>query len=450
MYLKLMLAVIISCQTQYFVDAECNPNYGPPGPTQCIDGLGYYDDNQWAVCLSKSYIEQKSRGQHTCRNSVPYCWYQCMIEEFGLDEGPVYSRCKCSPGQVPPTPAPPPSGGTNSQLEESCFSPDGTDCYWYRNCLEKKYPCEASGNGYALTYAEKFCNLYSTRSSYFTGQGRNWINAVRKCLQVALVPLIRPWESPSCDDIRQKAFESHTPCYLEPFPNEPSICDLDCRDWAQVFWTIKGGFTDAFVESLKGTVQVMLGCGTNFLLMGASCPTVILKLGVVSSHLRRKRREVDGQGTTDQLAGDVTKEIAKRLNWDRNVMDWFAYASDDQSDGMAVKINVLLGDKTALGLTPTSNASPKFSLETVTREFGEALESSQLYDLPVGGGTASVSTLEGCEDIKCNGNFIEAKAGPPPKRKNFAPSLHDTGLSQWLRVLTTAMESLIMATFLWI
>ena len=128
--------------------------------------------------------------------------------------------------------------------------------------------------------------------------------------------MMRPWESPSCDEIRQKAFASHTPCYQEPFPNEPSICDLDCRDWAEVFWTIRGGFTDIFVDSLKGTAQVKLGCGKNFLLMGASCPTVILKLGVaffyLASHLGRKHRQVDDQSATDQLAYDVIKEIGKR------------------------------------------------------------------------------------------------------------------------------------------
>ena len=145
----------------------------------------------------------------------------CTQEEFGLLEGLVFPKCRCSLSQAPP----------NTQLAEWCFSPDGTDCFWYIYCLEKKYPCEARGSGYALTHAENFCNLHFIRSSNFTAEGRNWINAIRKCFQVALVPMMRPWESPSCDEIRQKAFASHTPCY-----QEPSICDLDCRDWAEVFW----------------------------------------------------------------------------------------------------------------------------------------------------------------------------------------------------------------------
>ena len=140
---------------------------------------------------------------------------------------------------------------------------------------------------------------------------------------------------------------------------------------------------------------------------------------------------MDDQSVTDQLAYDVIKEIGKRLKWDRNVMDWFPYVLDDEGNGTTV--NVMPGDEAALGLTSTSNASAKFNLETVTREFGEALQSSHLYGLPVGGGKASVSTLEGCQGVKCNANFVEAKAGPTSKRCNFAKSLHGTGLSLWQR-----------------
>ena len=124
-------------------------------------------------------------------------------------------------------------------------------------------------------------------------------------------------------------------------------------------------------------------------------------------------------------------------------MDWFPYALDDQGNGTTV--NVMLGNKAALGLTHTSNASHKFRLEPVTREFGEALQSSHFYDLPVGGGKASVSTLEGCQGVKCNANFVQAKAGPTPKRCNFAKSLRSTGLSLWL----LAAEFLAVATLFW-
>ena len=247
--IKLFVAVAILLRVQHLAEGQgCSFFTGPAGGLHCACFPSIYDDCQWATCLSKSYIEQKSRNQHTCRTRwALYCYYQCQLEEYDLDEGAVFDKCKCNEGDPPPTPAPNGNDNNNNdQLNISCLSPDGTKCNWYRECLEKKYPC-GSGNGYALNYAEKFCNLYNSRASYFSPQGQRWINAVRKCLQVALVPLLRPWESPSCDEIKARAFASHSPCYLQPFPNEPSICDLNCFDWAQVVWTIKGGFTDVFV-----------------------------------------------------------------------------------------------------------------------------------------------------------------------------------------------------------
>lgn len=58
-------------------------------------------------------------------------------------------------------------------------------------------------------------------------------------MQVELVPLLRPYEHPTCDDIREKAFSTHSGCYIEPIEGAPSICDLSFRDWFQVVATVK-------------------------------------------------------------------------------------------------------------------------------------------------------------------------------------------------------------------
>jgi hypothetical protein len=50
-----------------------------------------------------------------------------MVEEFELDQGPVYDTCKCSTNQT-----------TDLNLPNHCYSPDGTNCGWYEECLEKK------------------------------------------------------------------------------------------------------------------------------------------------------------------------------------------------------------------------------------------------------------------------------------------------------------------------
>jgi hypothetical protein len=91
------------------------------------------------------------------------------------------------------------------------------------------------------------------------------VDGVRKCLQVSLVPLLRPWSNPTCQEIRKKAFASHTPCYLNHADiNVPSVCDLDCIEYYKIFFIIKGAFIDLDTawESIKGVWNIGTDCGS--------------------------------------------------------------------------------------------------------------------------------------------------------------------------------------------
>ena len=130
-------------------------------------------------------------------------------------------------------------GWATTSLPAECYNPSGNSCDWYRDCLEMKYPCESTSNPYAIRYAETFCKLYHKRYSLFSSDAQKWIDGVRKCLQVTLVPLLSSLPKPTCQEIRKKAFASHTPCYLNPGKDVPSICDLGCHEYFKIFWTIK-------------------------------------------------------------------------------------------------------------------------------------------------------------------------------------------------------------------
>ncbi|KAK2554224.1 hypothetical protein P5673_024221 [Acropora cervicornis] len=60
---------------------------------------------------------------------------------------------------------------------------------------------------------------------------QKWVDAVRKCLRLGVVPLLRPWKHSSYEKIREPALASHAPCYLNPDKDAPSICDLDFLDY---------------------------------------------------------------------------------------------------------------------------------------------------------------------------------------------------------------------------
>jgi len=155
------------------------------------------------------------------------------------------------------------SSSTLPTIPNWCYSPDGKECNWYRECLEKRHPCECTKHAYALTYAYYFCNLYKKTSSGFSASGLKWIDGVRKCLQVKLVPILMK-DAITCKKIKDEAFDSHDECYTNPGYGAPSICELGMGDWWKVFWTIKGSILSMPFLSQSGIIKVALKCGVFF------------------------------------------------------------------------------------------------------------------------------------------------------------------------------------------
>ena len=76
-----------------------------------------------------------------------------------------------------------------------------------------------------MSYGAKFCGLH-VATAHFSAPAAEWINAVRKCLQVELAPLLRLCRRPpSCQEIRKTAFQSHEPCYFNPYGGF-SVCQV--------------------------------------------------------------------------------------------------------------------------------------------------------------------------------------------------------------------------------
>ena len=77
---------------------ECNPYTGPSGARHCIK-LSQFYGYQWATCRTDSYLKAKSNGKHYCESDFKtiYCYYQCMLDVYGVNSGNVYGSCRCSP-----------------------------------------------------------------------------------------------------------------------------------------------------------------------------------------------------------------------------------------------------------------------------------------------------------------------------------------------------------------
>lgn len=408
----------------------CDRNNGPSGVTECIQISRYNNEYQWATCLTNAYIKQKSSHEHQCEDRTrTYCWYQCMLEVHAKNSGPVSDDCSCQLSNTTPKPY---TGVPTTSLPLECYSPSGDSCDWYRNCLEKRYPCEDTSNAYAIKYAEKFCRLYGDRYSLFSPEGRKWVDAVRKCLQVSLVPILRPWRKLSCEDIRQWAFNSHTPCYLDPDKGAPSICDLDCQDFFKIFWTIKGSFIqlDTSWETMKGMWNIGGRCGVASQIrkcfkegyQGLTKGVIKISKIVIKKFkqlLNRNKRstsdplpEADSQS---RFADRVGSAIATALNWNADVMDWLAYPENTTApadDPDILNLIIVLADIKALGIVNTS--APAVSFNQTIKEFALAVGKATL-PLQIDGYNVWVKSLASCSDKSCNSSQVLAASDKPPK-----------------------------------
>ncbi|XP_068712021.1 uncharacterized protein [Montipora capricornis] len=394
---------------QHGFAAQCNKDSGPSGETSCVQIPEYENQFQWTTCLTNAYIQQKSNHKHECHDrSNTFCWHQCMLELHNKDNGSVTDDCSCNPSLF--------TDQTQASLPAGCYSPSGNSCDWYRNCLEKTYPCEDTSNAYALRYAEKFCRLYGDRYSLFSVDGQKWVDGVRKCLQVALVPLLRPWRNPSCEEIRKTAFASHTPCYLNPGKGVPSICDLSCAEYLKIFWTIKASFThlDTAWESVKGMWNIGKKCGVasqipKCLNTGIGKSIKITKLGIEKLRQRRKRsyNRLPKEDAHAQFVDGVGSAIAKSMRWNSNAMDWFAHPDNvtHLDDPVDFFIIIVFADKRALGIQSTFNYS--FNLNRTFNDIASAIVDGMPL-LRVHGSFVRVKSFALCSDKFCDQSDVLA------------------------------------------
>lgn len=390
----------------------CDKDKGPSGAIECLLFSGYHNQYQWGTCLSQAHIQVKSGHDHICKDrSRNYCWYQCMLEMHHNSSGFVKDDCSCDPYGNSPT----------TSLPEECDSPSGDNCYWYRICLEKKYPCKPSDNGYVIRYAERFCRAFEEHKAKLSLDAQKWMEAVRKCLQVATVPLLNPSANPTCSEIREKTLASHTSCYLNPGHGVPSICDLNCWQHFKIFWTIRGSFSklDTAWESLKGLWNIGSKCTPSKIEENAKCfqrnlksITKFLKLNT-ENLLKRKRRSSDPLSKGDVLsrfADGVGSAIASALKWNTDVMDWIAYTANWAGIGN-LDIVIAMVDKKALGIVTAPIPSVDFP-QTV-QDFASAVKKGTLR-LQVDGYNVWVKSLSACYDKSCETTQTLATSSKPP------------------------------------
>ena len=389
----------------------CDKDKGPTGLIECLHFNGYYVEYQWATCLTSDHIREISGQYHICKDRTRhYCWYQCMAEVHRQNYGYVSDDCQCDPNQLLP----------NTSLPQQCYSPGANlSCYWYRNCLEKKHFCKPPGNAYAIRYAERFCRVFEEQKPKLSPDAKKWMEAVRKCQQVTMIPLLTDSEDQTCKQIRDKALASYSQCYLDPGEGAKSICDIFCWDHFKIFWAIRGSFLklDTGWGSLKGLWNIGTHCTSpdiqeNCFERNLKNVIQLLKLNV-ENLMRRKRRSSDSFSNDDILnrfADGVGEAIATALKWNTDVMNWLAYTTKWVSLSN-VDLIIAMADIKALGIVNAPIESVNF--EQIINDFASAVKKGTLR-LQVDGYNIWIKSLASCIDKSCAITRTLAVSNEPP------------------------------------
>lgn len=389
----LTLSILLVSTAKLSLQQTCRSS-SDLGQTECVL-FRDYSAYQWATCLTEDYIKLvhvNSRARCTGGTAVTQCWYQCMFEIYNRDEGVVYSSCRCTPGESPPN--------NVNVLPAGCYSPRGDDCGWYANCLERRYPCSGTDDGYAIEYARKFCNAYSVNYYDFNSTARLWINRVRQCLQVALVPSLRLWVSTTCADISRRAFASHSRCYTSGYP---SICQLSCADVWRAFVITnfpgesrEGTSVTAPLVTIDQMLAVMRRCSKTYGEQ-SGCITNLLATIRISVQVPIIYR-------TTTTAYIIARHFARALAWERNGIRWFPLFRNQSYysfTDLEMNFRVLLVDTKLLNIRslPTFGQNLDQAIDSlVNRARSGSLSTRIMVNDQV---TSSLSSVGQCLDVDC-------------------------------------------------
>ncbi|CAM4802730.1 unnamed protein product [Rotaria magnacalcarata] len=397
-----------------YVNGICSSQIGPLRTTEC-SLVNNFNTKQWNTCLTNIYIQQQSQGRHRCGDeTVRYCNYPCMHEVYYLEANLVIDPCACNDSSTLP----------ESALPTECLSPDGSDCDWYKNCLERKYSCQGTPTEHMTTYAKTFCELHTKHNELLSDRAQRWIDDARKCLQMALVPFVRPFNNGNCQKIRERAFDSYKPCYIRPYPEVASICHMTRRDWLRIFWTLKSAFiasTPIAYSSLQNIVDTFNEC---------SMDTEANDFGHIFKEFKLTIDLIDtpwdnlNKDQSDQIAVRIAHQIARIALAPPQRWGWYAYGipltsmQHSHTGHKQMAIELLVADLPGIvnkTLVPPVNITNVEFNEIISRIENAVIKGNLL--IQIDNGTYYVSQMTYCLDAKCYAT-TENYSAPPYIPKN--------------------------------
>ncbi|XP_028396523.1 uncharacterized protein LOC114520456 isoform X2 [Dendronephthya gigantea] len=412
------------------------------GSVSCVK-LDGYSGYQIAACRSKSYVERKSKGKHSCGPFGIYsaCYYQCMLDLYGKEAGEVYKKCRCDPTKSE-SPAYPSSEGITPSSPEpitpftvpsSCYTPDANNCTWYKQCLNRAFPSCDNDNKETIKFLTEFCSFNQKKLSVLSSRGNQWLEATVKCVKRKLTPLLASDEQvKNCEDIRTTVMERYSQCYREP---KSRFCDLSEDERLGLFWHLRynSSYHNTYKKGLKNVLDLMRECRDTAkddalvqtvkakldkkereanISSGAPKDLQIAELRIkawlenppvlpiqVDMVLRKDSWSGSSLNKQSSLAAEIVYRLASKQKWEDKNVAWFAYAVND---GENSNIRLLLDDRCKF----TNTSSCQADLATILVGLSENVLKKNLYYIVY----EKVIKLIGCLDSSCEEHAFNVDA----------------------------------------
>lgn len=426
---------------------SCNNATLPLGSSSCIR-IPRYSGEQWSTCVTDLYIRQKSKGRHGCSKGQQICIYQCMLEVHDANSGAVSRPCTCSTGKIMTTD----SGKTlfitvKPAIPAWCSTPTGADCGWFKTCLGRRYPCAGNFKGEIIKFAEVLCKSYLNPYSGLSKNGYIWLNGVRKCLQVNMVPLLRIWQGTkrqnSCKTLTRRAISSYRHCFFSPYPATiPTICELPLADLWRIFWHLRQTLAKENVQhSLMEILKTIEGC--------SEFGNVKLNLGKVRKFLFQVNLSQKYEKLKDRtlITKELSTEIAKHLFLDRKGITWFAYFRiSEKSKSNSTELVFYIADEYEHRMSQKIGLNNLANLSNTVEALTEAVRKNELcFQSFDGEPKYRITETTVCKDLECRSNSWKVIASESTPSKSSVVSIGSPATDPSSMLILVAVACLQLA-----
>ncbi|CAC5407534.1 unnamed protein product [Mytilus coruscus] len=374
------------------VSCNCDPNNGPVGEPECVQLNGYIG-TQWATCLTDDYIQSNSFGTIKCMDrQANYCYYQCMVEVHGKNDGLVTPNCHCDGFTKY-------NNTVRTDLPSWCFSPSLDDCRWIGECLQKQYRCTGYlGKSYAMEFTQNVCQAYADHYPRFSLDGGKWMNGVRKCLQSKLVPFLRPWMKATCNTINLRALQSQYKCLYVPGMGLPSICNITSEDLWSLFWTLQENMRESEIHyySLFNLLTAALSCEEH---MHRLDTLEIMKFQVNKRTFSNKYQLTEYEKY--DISRKVTKFISREMKWQETGISLYTfvegYQAQTNSYNVVCNVTIIITSKSIYDFNDQKSVP-----QNLSDELRKLLKHIQKRDIPNTTNRLTFSYFYLCESFNCS------------------------------------------------